>query len=469
MAGSNNSSGVSTPDSGSDNSSAWEDITSITHEETATGGASSPTASSSSEGEFLLSDVNAALRNIVSEQEAADHPAGQSVTLSEPQVTALRKLSLRVQNHKKALRKVMTGNENTRVRDHYAKDKVAHAVKKRVRRAVTGSSERKVRDWAKEAKVVKAVDKFSFGLGVTVLMATEYMCLQHPDQFGMYYVGMISAMMALRFYMYAKSRYLYFLLDFCYFANAACFLSVLVYPENARLWRLNFAVSNGTLLGALLAWRNSLVFHSLDKVTSICIHFLPGLLTYLERWFNDSHASAMNQVDAGLGWRGAFFEPLVFYLVWQLLYIFKTEIVDRKSLAADPSIQTSLRWLTRDTKNPMHVTAKIVCRAIGILGPNEVFQPEELKTKMVFWVGQLVFILFTLLPTPFLFRYRDLNTAYILLVLLAAIYNGSNYYFEVFAARYLAQLEAKAAKQTTDIPSQHAVPNEDVRVGKKEE
>lgn len=75
--------------------------------------------------------------------------------------------------------------------------------------------------------------------------------LRHPGSFGMYYCALVSTMMALRLYMYARSRYLYFMLDFCYWANASCFVSVLILPDNDRLWRLNFAVSNGTLLGAL--------------------------------------------------------------------------------------------------------------------------------------------------------------------------------------------------------------------------
>ena len=93
----------------------------------------------------------------------------------------------------------------------------------------------------------------------------------------------------------------------------------------------------------------------------------------------------------------------------------------------------------------MNVLAKRVCRATGILGPHEEFQAESWKTKLVFWTGQMVFTLCTLLPAPLLFRYRDLHMAYILLVLAAALYNGSNYYFEVFAARYIQQLEAKQA------------------------
>jgi len=296
-------------------------------------------------------------------------------------------------------------------------------------------------------------DKFSFVLGVFVLCTTEFVALRYPEHFGIFYVVLVSIMMALRLYMYAKNRYLYFLIDFCYFANASCFVSVLALPDNARLWRLNYAVSNGTLMGALLAWRNSLVFHSLDKVTSIAIHFLPGLLTYIERWSDNSAMCPRNDdTPCSLGFGGALVEPLLFYSFWQLLYILKTEVIDRELMLADPSIQTSLRWLTRDRKNAMHKMAKATCRSLGIIGKHEEFDPEATKTKIVFWVGQLLFVVVTLLPIPFLFADHAMNTGYILIVVSAAVYNGSNYYFEVFAARYLQQLERSASPREEETP-----------------
>ena len=77
------------------------------------------------------------------------------------------------------------------------------------------------------------------------------------------------------------------------------------------------------------------------------------------------------------------------------------------------------------------------------LAPDEDFDPESLKTKFVFWIGNLLFVLVTLLPIPILFSSVKANTFYILFVLMAAVYNGSNYYFEVFAARYMQQFEEK--------------------------
>jgi hypothetical protein len=46
-------------------------------------------------------------------------------------------------------------------------------------------------------------------------------------------------------YMYAKNKWLYFLLNFCSWVNASCVVSVLYAPNSAWLWRLNYACNNG--------------------------------------------------------------------------------------------------------------------------------------------------------------------------------------------------------------------------------
>jgi hypothetical protein len=40
-------------------------------------------------------------------------------------------------------------------------------------------------------------------------------------------------------------KYHYFLIDFCYYANVACFVHILAAPSSATLFRSVFAYSNG--------------------------------------------------------------------------------------------------------------------------------------------------------------------------------------------------------------------------------
>jgi len=51
-------------------------------------------------------------------------------------------------------------------------------------------------------------------------------------------------------------------------------------PHNSRLFMVMFGIANGPLALATYIFRNSLVFHDVDKMTSVYIHVLPLFLTY---------------------------------------------------------------------------------------------------------------------------------------------------------------------------------------------
>ena len=56
------------------------------------------------------------------------------------------------------------------------------------------------------------------------------------------------------------------------------------WPDNDELGKAMFSISNGPIAIAIVMWRNSLVFHSLDKMTSMFIHILPALVIFSRRW-----------------------------------------------------------------------------------------------------------------------------------------------------------------------------------------
>ena len=72
----------------------------------------------------------------------------------------------------------------------------------------------------------------------------------------------------------------FFMLDFCYFLNVSVLLQSLTCSAATEgfcsAWfKSNFMLSHGPIAVAILAWQNSLVFHSLDKMTSFYIHIMP--------------------------------------------------------------------------------------------------------------------------------------------------------------------------------------------------
>ena len=77
------------------------------------------------------------------------------------------------------------------------------------------------------------------------------------------------------------------MLDFCYFLNASVLLQSLTCSMSSdggfcSAWfKSNYMLSHGPIAVAILAWQNSLVFHSLDKMTSFFIHIMPVISTLL--------------------------------------------------------------------------------------------------------------------------------------------------------------------------------------------
>ena len=82
-------------------------------------------------------------------------------------------------------------------------------------------------------------------------------------------------LLPVRAYKYKKRAWHYFLFDLCYYANILNFLFLWVFPSSAPLWVASYCLSHGSLASAVITWRNSLVFHDSDKVTSLFIHLYP--------------------------------------------------------------------------------------------------------------------------------------------------------------------------------------------------
>lgn len=52
-------------------------------------------------------------------------------------------------------------------------------------------------------------------------------------------------------------------------------------PANETLFFIVFGLANGPLIWAMFVYRNAVVFHSIDKVTSSYIHYLPPLVSFV--------------------------------------------------------------------------------------------------------------------------------------------------------------------------------------------
>ncbi|KNC51283.1 uncharacterized protein AMSG_07288 [Thecamonas trahens ATCC 50062] len=337
----------------------------------------------------------------------------------------------RVARGRGAWRKVVTGKEDVRIRDH-------------------------IRERIRTPKAVRMKDKLSFLLGILVgIILTEYVMILYPVLFGAWFALIMPALCVARYVMYAKLNWHLFLMDFCYVVQALCLISVWT-PASATEWHAAiFTLANGPLLWAIPTWRCSMVFHSLDKVTSVFIHAFPAMLTFTLHWYpavpeGVSLATAAttqwaeyntmaSHFHAPISFVGWFVMPMAIYLVWQVLYYYKTEVRDRSKFEADKTLTTSLRWLSADDKNPMHKLVLSLLRRIGVMGPTEKFDASTVKTKVIFMATQFVYTVITILPIPIIYSSVHLHIALLVALLGVSLWNGANFYFDVFSRRYEAK------------------------------
>jgi len=245
--------------------------------------------------------------------------------------------------------------------------------------------------------------------------------------------------MLLRYTTYRAINNHLFMLDFCYFMQLSVITQTLLFPPTssfgAAWFKANFALSHGPIAIAILAWQNSMVFHSLDKMTSFYIHIMPPLTCYMQRWAILPGGPPPESMSFGFG--DVLITPLILYGTWQAAYLY----IQHTVIDQDPELVTSLRYLTQCPRNPMHIITMDVCTRLGVLSPGEVYHPDQMKTKTIFVVGQLIYAVLWLLPTPILFHLRFLNTTFLLILVIAGIWRGGSYYIFVFSKIYNKKFE----------------------------
>ena len=212
------------------------------------------------------------------------------------------------------------------------------------------------------------------------------------------------------------------------------------YPSNGQLGRALFSISSGPLAGAIVMWRNSLVFHSMDKMTSMFIHILPSLVTFSKRWGDHLAAKEFplyEDMDGTISsnMKDFWWIPFCYYALWQTLYLIKTEVISKKKLEYNSEIMTSLRWMTRKKNSTSY-------KLLSIFGEH-----YQLPT---FVLIQAAYTLATFLAIPLLWHSIWLHAIYLGVIFIIALANGATYYFHVFAKRYIEEIGHRVSKESSE-------------------
>jgi len=315
------------------------------------------------------------------------------------------------------------------------------AVKKQVRKAENSLLEKntKIKEAIKAKKqklkekitappFLRTSDKCAFTLGIIALCVTEYILLKQPQWMSLWYTFLGFPLLIARYFSYSQQKYQYFMLDFCYYLQVLLLVHLYVYPS-VELFQILFALSNGPLCVAIVMWRNSLVFHDLDKITSVFIHIFPPLVTFSLRWYppHNDFSLVCLEPDCKMSAYYAFVVAYIVYWIWQALYSFQTEVIDKEKLSKDKDLMTSVRWMTEFKPHPLY---KLMLRRGFKHGPSAALA-----------LTQGIYTFITLLPIIPVFQYFELHVIYLCLIFLVCIWNGANYYFEIFTETYTDRLQ----------------------------
>jgi hypothetical protein len=293
-----------------------------------------------------------------------------------------------------------------------------------------------------DTKAISLREKISFICGVMNIFASGYLMGGYPEYFHIWYTVQLLYFMPIRFFTYHRRGYHYFLADLCYFVNVLLMLSIWVFPQSKRLFTAAYCLAYGNNAVAIIMWRNSLVFHSFDKVTSLFIHIMPCATLHcivhlfrpeeqMKRFpaiFTIKHAmpgspTAYANVLSMLAW------STIPYAIWQLGYYFFITVRRRDKIAAGRP--TSFTWLRKSYAKTW-------------LGKFVLSRPAALQ-EPAFMVIQYLYAVLTMLPCPLWFLSRWASTAFLLVVFGWSIYNGATYYIDVFGKRFQKELEAMKA------------------------
>jgi Protein of unknown function (DUF2838) len=305
------------------------------------------------------------------------------------------------------------------------------------RARMKSSVDRLGRKWSDTATVT-AREKMSFIAGVLNVFISGYLIGAQPAAFYYWFTAQLCYFMPLRYYTYHKKGYHYFLADLCYFVNLLAFLTIWIFPNSKRLFISTYCLAYGNNAIAIAMWRNSMVFHSLDKVTSLFIHIMPPVTlhclvhltpksTLATRFpaiytikFSHHHSPEHYNLWSMLLW------ATVPYAVWQLSYHIFITVRRREKIAAGRP--TSFTWLRKSY-------------AKTFIGRLVLALPEWLQ-EPAFMLIQYSYAILTIIPCPIWFWYPWASATFLLVVFVWSIYNGATYYIDVFGKRFQNELEA---------------------------
>ncbi len=274
----------------------------------------------------------------------------------------------------------------------------------------------------KSAHIIRRIDKLMFLIGISRLVFEGFLLGKAPCYYAYYYSVVLCFLVFCRYIYYRWLHWHYFLLDFCYFANLMNLVFLWIYPESEFLFISAYGFSMGPLLLAVPIFKNSMVIHSLDKITSIFIHLVPGFMVWGIR---SSECECWKVAKITPSLIDYILYPTMLYLVWAVPYYFILFKLTFKRCEKKNNL-TLFKYVLQD-KNSFFYKISEICG-------------EKIR-HLSFMMTHMVFSLLTLLITYVTLYNHYLQLFVLCLCLMHSFWMAANYYMEIFTKNYELRLE----------------------------
>lgn len=260
--------------------------------------------------------------------------------------------------------------------------------------------------------------KVTYVITVAGIILVSHTVLTRKWMMPYLYSVLTPSLLFFRLILYWKMKYQYFMLDFCYFANIYCFIYLCIAPSREDMFAIGYSIAHGPLIWALLIFRNSLVLHSLDKVTSLYIHLMPCLLTFVIRWYPEEAASKWHKPFPKFQFQYNFLWlvllPLCFHILHQVIYFILVNLI----LKPSSDYLNLFRYVTRKE-------GSLQFRLCNLFGPR--------YRILLYTAWSHLMVVCMLLLIPLWYNYFIANSVMLVFFCATAAFNGATYYVDVFS------------------------------------
>ncbi|XP_064630480.1 uncharacterized protein LOC135489186 [Lineus longissimus] len=276
------------------------------------------------------------------------------------------------------------------------------------------------------------MEKLIYVIALVTVITLVYSLLEVQWFLPYYYTVSLPILIVFRYFLFFKLEYQYFLLDFCYFGNLFCYISIWACPGNDEVFMVMFAIANGPLMSAILPYRNSLVFHDYDRLTSAYIHVIPAFVSFCIRWYpvaTSTHWYSPFIVQATPSFIWLVAVPLGGFLAHFIFYHVLVRVCIRPK---EGFIDTYSYLVGKDDGFIARLT-----RCCGV--------------KAQFWMFALFTMIYCLVGFLFVRLWYDYFIAHcVFLVLVSTLvaWNGGSFYIDVFGKKGLKKEGEESLNQT---------------------